>query len=126
MATYSVLDIIGAATATFMGHMGQPGYFEAVQELYSFTSTSLSLITWPFRTPGTVPLAPTTCTPCSALNMLLWVHLALLQLVCAYGYSIWEWKHRRLFLRSTQHELLVPEQVESVCDTPLARLLLDG
>jgi hypothetical protein len=25
-----------------------------------------------------------------------------------------------------QHELLVPEQVQRVCDTPLARLLLDG
>jgi hypothetical protein len=125
MAVYSVLDLLGAATTTFMGHMGSPGYFEAVAELYAHTSVLLQLMAWPFSPPGTAPARPTTCTPCAGLIMLLWVHLAFL-LVCTYGYYMWDWKLRRRFLRNTQHELLVPEQVERLCDTPLARLLLDG
>ena len=95
----------------------------APQVIYTRVYNAVQLLTWPFNPPTAAAKPLDTCRPCSALVLLVFSHV-IVNLLTLYAYYLSEWKLRRLFLRSRPG--LPAQQVARVCDTRLARLLIDA
>jgi hypothetical protein len=119
------LDLGCAATVTFVNHMAEPAYFNAVQQVYTLAHTTIQLLTWPFSMPSSLPVPLENCKPCTALILITACHL-IVDVVVLYAYYMTEWKLRRRFLQGLRRHEMPTEAVAQACDSRLARLLVDG
>lgn len=121
----TILDLFCAATVTFVNHMAEPAYFNAVQQVYTLAHTTIQLLTWPFSMPSSPPAPLENCKPCTALILITACHL-IVDAAVLYAYYMTEWKLRRRFLQGLRRHEMPSEAVAKACDSRLARLLVDG